>query len=225
MTCPICGCENAVIDAFYGYVICTSCGTVVEERIPIEFIENAHTGKDQVKSSAGGWLPSAREGLKRKVERAHLIALKRLSRAVRVYEAYASRARSNVVVDLEALKVVEEGGRARVFKFKYDDALKELLNRDAMLNLIMVEVVERDPILGSRTYRAKVAAALIIKAILEGRDANLKEVCSIAHVSPAQARRLLKAVRSRLAHLRLTSRSLQETSLITLLSRRVAAPP
>jgi len=121
--------------------------------------------------------------------------LRSIEYRVRRYEKLFRHARKGVVVDVAALDL---GSRIRVYRGSVDEVLKPLEE-----NLReFLEVIEEDPLLSSRTYRGKIAAAFILREVItKGVMPNVSIVVKTCLVSQAQARRIIKLVECRLPRL------------------------
>lgn len=202
MQCPYCGSLNLVHDFSHGYVICPLCGTVVDT-IFIEFYEE-QTSDNYIELNQG--LPSIRKGLEKKKMHIMKTILTRISANVTIYERYAKRAKKNVYVDFEAVLKREKHRMStvsRIYRHKDEDRILRLVAEDPMIRSIMDNIINKDPILSSRTPRGKVALALIIKNLVEGTSVDLHDLCKKTSMSPIHMKRLINLAMKRLPYIRL----------------------
>jgi len=205
MKCWYCGSEDVVWDYRTGSVVCRNCGLV------LDMIFDASTGfvEDEV-------AVLRRMSPARAMTANHLGSdLRSIEHRVKKYEKFARHARRGVVVDVTALN---PGSRIRVYRGSVDEVLKPL--EESLREFL--EVIEEDPLLGSRTYRGKIAAAFILREVVtKGVTPNVSTVVKTCLVSQAQARRIIKLVERRLPRLyqaimrkRLAGRLATESSLL-----------
>jgi len=205
MKCWYCGSEDVAWDYRTGSVVCRSCGLVLD----VIFDNSSGFVED-------GVAVLHRTSSARPVTANHLGGgLRSIEYRVRKYEKLVRHARRGVVVDVTALDL---GSRIRVYKGSVDELLKPL--EESLREFL--EVIEEDPLLGSRTYRGKIAAAFILREVVtKGVAPNVSTVVKTCLVSQAQARRIIKLVERRLPRLyqvimrkHLTSRLAAESGLL-----------
>ena len=190
MKCPNCGSENIIWDYIKGCSVCTSCGLVIDQLYE-EFLWYA---KAEDEHRYYNYM-SVREALYEKRKRVYAQSMRKKMHMISLYERYAKRARKNVTVDLESLR----RGTGRIYRHVKEPELESLLDRDEELRRILENIIERDPVLSSRTFRGKVALALMIKAIMHGSHPNIEDISSITGVSRTHARRLWSTLKKRLS--------------------------
>ncbi len=188
MLCPVCGAESLVWDYERGYIVCQSCGAVVEQL----FEEHCFAKPMSTNSGSEAGIHSVRMGLEKKKRYLRERALKEKSSFLKRYEELSSRARKNVVVNVNALI---NGGR--IFVHVKERELHQLLSEDHELREVLEKVVESDPVLSSRTFRGKVALAMMIKNFRTKGTPCIDEVCKVTGISKTHARRLLALLRRR----------------------------
>ncbi len=188
MKCPNCGSSNIIWDFQKGYCVCSSCGLVIEPIYEELYLINyERTRYVELKSL------SVREAVYSKKSKVYEMNLRNKEALITLYEKAASRARKNVVVDLESLK----NRSGRVYHHVKDRELHELLKQDVELRKILNDFVDNDPILSSRTFRGKVAIAMIIRSIINGMYPNIEEISKITGISRTHVRRLISLVSKR----------------------------
>lgn len=190
MKCPICSSDTIVWDYYHGQVVCTNCGTVID----VVYIEYQYSVADNI----GRGLPTVREGIARKKQREHSSRLRSQSREVKLYEVYARRARKDVIVNFEALKKRLYGeGKERIYIHKFEPKLREQINQDKELQQLLA-IIDRDPLLASRTLRGKVAIALMLKYVLNNMEPDFDAISKFTSLSRTHVRRLYKQLHDRL---------------------------
>ncbi len=196
MKCPNCGSESIVWDYQRGYSVCTSCGLVIEALFE-EFLWASDQDEYREYLRASRYMPTVREALALKRSKVVQRELKNKENFVSMYEKAISRARKNVLVDIDNLR----NGKGRVFKHVKDQDLEKLVQQDSELLTILKHIVEKDPVLSSRTLRGKVALALMIRSMMKGQYPNISEIISITGISRTHARRLLTLLEKRFERL------------------------
>jgi transcription initiation factor TFIIIB Brf1 subunit/transcription initiation factor TFIIB len=195
MKCPYCGSLNVVYDYIRGYIVCANCGTVIEDIFPEQLIGVPPKVEEEEISR------NVRGALRSRSAKYNLRKLLKYEEEVKVYESYAKRCRRNVRVDVEALKTRLSGGKARVFVHVYDANLKELVEKDSIVKSLL-EIIEGDPILSSRTFRGKVALALLLKELLINGEADTEEIAKVTGVSKVHMQRLTNILKIRIRNLK-----------------------
>ncbi len=196
MKCPNCGSERVIWDYARGYSVCTSCGLVIEQLYE-EFLWSAkHDSNDAPRHSL-----SVREAIAKSRCKVYDRSMRRKLRMISLYEYYSKRARKNVTVNIDNLR----NGKGRIYEHVRERELVELLERDKELKNILNDVIERDPILSSRTLRGKVALALMIREMKNGAYPNVEEISRITGISRTHARRLLAMLQKRLKSIALSA--------------------
>lgn len=200
MECPYCGSKELAYDFSCGYIICTFCGTTLDT-IFIEFYESSTSY--QINEYQIGSL-SVRKGIEKKKLCSKKMMFTKIGMDIVVYEKYARRARKNVYIDLDTVLKKEQGvsTSARVYHHKDEEKVVRIANEDPVVKRIVENVIDRDPILSSRTPRGKIALALIIKSILEGGNIDLNELSKKTSMSVVHMKRLLNLVKNRIPYLR-----------------------
>ncbi len=191
MYCPYCKSQNVIHDFVHGYVVCSECGTIIDE-LYIEFFENIKY--EEIRPNG---LPTVREGLNKKVIRAIGMYIAKLSHDVAIYEKYAKRARKGVKVDLEMIQRKLAGDKVRIYRHESEDKLKELIDSDIILKSIIDRIIDRDPLFSSRTLRGKIALALLIKQLITKGDIDYDEIARQAHMSKTHIKRLVRLLKLR----------------------------
>jgi len=189
MPCPNCGAEALVWDYEHGYIVCSNCGVVIEQM----FEEHYFALSQGARIPVGMELCSVRKGLEKKRRFARELILREKVKFLRKYEELRSRARKDVIIDINAMM---NGGR--VFVHVKENEIRQKVLQDQEVRSILENIVNRDPVLSSRTFRGKVALALIIKNIRNGGDPCIEEICKLTGISKTHARRLLALLRKRM---------------------------
>jgi len=199
MSCPYCGSQNIVYDFAHGYRVCIECGTVIDT-IFLEYYEEDFDRTHHGYKIDG--LPSVRKGIEKKKIYSRLRDYSRMSLEIVIYEKYAKKSRRNIFVDLSAAleKELKSNTRTRVYHHKDEDRVLSLTN-DPNIKVIIENVINRDPILSSRTPRGKVALALIIKKTMDGGEPDINELCRLTSMSLVHVRRLTSLVKKRMPYI------------------------
>ncbi len=195
MLCPFCSSTELIYDFDHGYIVCTTCGSIVDT-IFIEFYEDY---SNEVKHEEMGLL-NVRKGLEKKKKKMRERRITKMYMDVKIYEKYAKRARKNVYVDFEAAIKHEQGKQysGRIYRHKADEKIIEILDSDPLIKHILENIINKDPILSSRTPRGKIALALILKHIIEGHNIDLEDICRKTSLSSIHAKRLINLLKKRI---------------------------
>ncbi len=185
--CPYCG-SYLVWDYTTGDVICSSCGVVVDRivvstgTINLTHEESYQDDKRQASRRSMGYV-----------------------KAGNVYRKYMTVARhllargSDFEINEKNFEEYLQGKRGHVrliISSKSREALK-YAERDAEVKKILREIIPKIPSLNSRTDRARVAAALLIKLLLNKNrvsSTDLRKVSQTTGVSASHIRRLYNTV-------------------------------
>lgn len=201
MLCPYCQSIEVIHDFEHGYIVCSCCGSIID----VIFIEHyiAIQSDHNNLRSLGFEMLSIRKGLEKKKRSFSEIRLKKMGRDIVVYEKYVKRARSNVYIDIEAALKREQNmpTKTRIYHHKDEEKVLKTLDNDFIVKMIMEKIIDRDPILSSRTPRGKVALALIIKNIVMGMPLDINDICKKTSLSLIHIRRLLNLVKRRMSHI------------------------
>ncbi len=185
--CPYCG-SYLVWDYTTGDVICSSCGVVVD-RIVVS------TGAINL-ACEESYQDDKRQASRRLIGQA---------KAGSVYRKYMSVARhllargGDFEINEKNFEEYLQGKRGHVrliISSKSREALK-YAERDAEVRKILRDIIPKIPSLNSRTDRARVAAALLIKLLLSKNrisSSDLKRVSQTTGVSASHIRRLYNTV-------------------------------
>jgi len=191
MRCPVCSSDAIIWDYYYGQIVCTNCGTVID----IVYTEYQHSITSNYTRQG---LPTVREGIARKRQREQGSRLRSQNREVRLYEIYARRARKDVIVNFEALKKVLHGSsKERIYIHKSEPKLREQISQDKELQQLLA-IIDQDPLLASRTLRGKVAIALMFKYVLNNTEPDFDTISKFTSLSRTHVRRLYRQLRNRL---------------------------
>jgi transcription initiation factor TFIIIB Brf1 subunit/transcription initiation factor TFIIB len=194
MKCPYCSSIDIVYDFERGYAVCGKCGTIIDTIFIEQFIGIAcESTKYAVKS--------VKNAIKFKKTHSYTQRLYEYLKEVNKYEIFMRRCRKNVNVNIDAIKIVLSGGKARIYKHVGDDELMRIVKNDYVIRKIM-EMIDEDAILSSRTFRSKVAIALLIKNLLIYGEADLNEIAQKTNVSRVHIQRLTKILKTRIKELR-----------------------
>ena len=186
IACPECGSTNIIWDYRTGYIVCSECGIVID-RIYVQY-----TGKNIIESRGTNnhLISKAFDRKERKKEynrkRAHLRRITKLLNEV--------KNKPYLTIDARAVEEYLMGERAHVKLFKYKTWKPE---NDLLLKKIIDKVVNTDPILASRTERAKWAIAKIILQLVINGKIDTKSIANETKLSITHIRRLINTVQRR----------------------------
>ncbi len=183
--CPYCG-GFLIWDYKSGDIICSSCGLVVDRIVDCRvkvYDEEENINKNSRETTSS----------------------KKLSRAYIIYKKILKRIKDNqreLEVDSQAFTEYAIGrrGHVRILVAKRTLKALEYLKKDSEVQYILDNVVRKIPILNSRTDRARIAAALIIKTLIKKKklDANeFKIISEATGISASHARRLYALITKR----------------------------
>jgi transcription initiation factor TFIIIB Brf1 subunit/transcription initiation factor TFIIB len=201
MTCPYCGSQEIIYDYIHGYIVCTLCGSVIDT-IFLEFFEERLIDSENFNRFEG--LPSIRKGIEKKKIKTRLKIYTRMNFEILVYEKYAKKARKNVVIDIDAAlrKETHIKSHERVYHHKDEDKVLNTALKDPVVNQILEYIVNRDPVLSSRTPRGKIALAIIIKNFIDNNPIDISELCRLTSMSIVHIRRLITLAKKRLPYIK-----------------------
>lgn len=201
MICTHCGSQEVIYDYSHGYLVCTSCGLVLGT-IFLEFFEEKPLEIGYENNFNG--LLSVRKGIEKRKANIRLKAYTKMSFEVLIYEKYAKKARKHVYVDFDAAlkKELRVSSSSRVYHHKDEDKVLSLAEKDPVVKLLLEHVVNKDPVLSSRTPRGKIALAIIIKKIINNNSIDIAELCKETSMSSIHMRRLLALVKKRLPYIK-----------------------
>jgi transcription initiation factor TFIIIB Brf1 subunit/transcription initiation factor TFIIB len=201
MICPYCGSQEPVYDYIHGYIVCSSCGSILDTLF-IEFIEDRSEDFEIMKETGG--VISVRRGIEKKKVKVLMRNYSRMRFEVFVYEKYAKKIKKDIVVDLDAAlkREARVDLHTRVYHHKDEDKVLSILSKDPLVNKIFEHIVNSDPILSARTPRGKVALALIIRNIIENKPIDIMELSRLTSMSPVHIRRLAALVRKRMPYIK-----------------------
>lgn len=196
MLCPYCSSTNLIHDFSYGHIVCTSCGSIVDS-IFIEFYDVCH--KNMKQEFYG--LPSVRKSLEKKKSMVNKMRIIEINNDVKIYRKYARKIRKNVYVDLEVALKREQGISrcARIYRHKAEEKIMKILNEDPTMRFILENIVDKDPILSSRTFRGKIAIVLVLKDLIERRSIDIEGIARKTSLSFIHIKRLINLVKKRIS--------------------------
>jgi len=183
-TCPLCGSDELIWDYAHGYIVCSNCGLVIE-RIIVEDKVRIDVAEENTKTRVVDAIRKSREV-------AIGMRFRMMKKLVREYEKIVRSVKPGVIIDVAALeRKLLSGEKVRILRHRADEVLMQMVSNDSELRLIL-RVIDRDPILGSRTFRGKVAIALIVKKLVKGENLDLNEIAKVTSISKTHARRLYR---------------------------------
>lgn len=147
-TCPICGSREVVWDEYRGEIICSSCGTVIDQIY--------YTPKTSLEIS----LERGETEKQKKIRR----SLERPGKIIKTYnKLFASWSlRKGLEINIESLNSLREGVyNGHVFKYYKDPLLEKMLEISPTLKKIY-DYTSMFPRLASRTFRARLLISYIV---------------------------------------------------------------
>jgi len=195
LRCPFCGSENLIWDFATGAIICASCGSVID--VIYEAEPPYHRLSYKKASVAEAVL--YREKTRLSKQRLSLISMR-----TAMYTKIARRIRKNRVVNERALLAMLSGSqrRVRLIEHRIDELLRQRLNGDLAYLKRYLDIIDNDPVLSSRTFRGKVALAMMIHQLATRGSVDLKCIAKELEMSLTHLKRLEKLVLRRLRRLR-----------------------
>ena len=181
-----CGPENIVWDYKKGEVICSKCGTIIDR---IYSLDNVNSGTSDetrysfvYKEKYYRWIKNKEKSYKK-----FKIILNKINKI---------KSKTNKIeINNDSFEYYIKTGK-QIFILKNKNENNKIFNDEEILEIIE-KFIKKDPILNSRTRRAKVAAALIIKSLTVNGKSNkklankvLKEISQKTGTSISQVRRL-----------------------------------
>jgi len=180
-TCIYCGSAEVVYDALTGYMVCSSCGSVLEAMYECEgeVIKRLGYGRDGGRASyrAGSPIPPA--GRLYKIYR-RVVGGRRLRKGVRVKD--------------DALEDMARGARGgRIFTHVRDKVVEDLLEGSPILKKIL-DIMRDYPNIYSRTTRGRAAAAYIAAKIVSRDPIIYNRASKFFGLSRVHIKRIKEAV-------------------------------
>ncbi len=200
LICPECHSTNIIWDHRNGYIVCTNCGLVLD-RIYVNQVDK-NTIKD-IKLSSKCLISNVYdERQKRERYRKRNNRLRRITKILNEIKA-----RPYLILDTKAVNEYLLGKRPHVKLFRYKTWTP---NSDMVLKQVIEKVVNNDPILASRTERAKWAIARILIQLSVNKKVDVKSIASETKLSVTHVRRLVSMVQKRKDHITLVQGILQQ---------------
>ncbi len=186
IACPECGSTNIIWDSRTGYIVCSECGIVID-RIYVQhtdkkIIENKRTNNRLISKAFN------RKERKKEYNRKK----SRLRKITKLLNEV--RNKPHLTVDTKAVEEYLMGERAHVKLFKYKTWKPE---DNLLLKKIIDKVINTDPILASRTERAKWAIAKIFLQLVINGEVNARSIANETKLSITHIRRLINIVQRR----------------------------
>ncbi len=187
--CPECGAESLIWDYCRGTIVCPQCGLVVD----IIYEENNITANNDA-------IDNRLNKHRTILEIQHMIHRTRILRnkekEIRRIEKILNRIKNRkyLSIDEEALREYLQGRRPHVKL--YVDKRKITINPE--IERILKTIVHKDPLLSSRTERAKIAIAMIILHLIKKGTVSHKEIAKLTNTSVTHVKRLELLVQRRM---------------------------
>lgn len=191
MKCHECGSTNIMWDYRTGSIVCCNCGLVLDiiyEYKPLKpYMEKSREVKtfNETKPTI-----SKAYIIKQRIDK-HYRRNYRIKETLKILSKINKK---NLVIDEKALQEYLDGKRGHVKILKHEAGIK----LDDTIKILVEKVINSDPILASRTERAKVAIAyLLLKIVSNEHELNLHEVAKKTSLSVTHVKRLLSLIRKR----------------------------
>ena len=193
LRCPFCGSENLIWDFATGSIICTSCGSVID--VIYEYENGHHNPTATYRRSSVVDAVLYKEKTAKNRRRLMLI----MSRTA-LYSRIRRRIRKERIVNEEAFIALASGVKPQrhLIEHRMDEKLRRRLATDLSYLVPYLEIVERDPVLSSRTFRGKVAIAMILHSMRTTGRPCLKRIAQELRMSLTHVKRLEKLVLKRI---------------------------
>lgn len=196
MRCPECKSDNILWDYKAGTVVCCNCGLVIDyiyeetkQKYGTDLILNFNT-KTYNKTK---YRVSEIYIIKSRIKMYH----KLVYRTKEYYKIARKLKKKSIVLDEKAFREYLEGkrGHVRLFRHKHITLAENIPEK---VREIIKKIIDNDPVLASRTERAKIALAYIILGLLEnGGNLNLHKIAKTTSLSVTHVKRLLATLRQR----------------------------
>ncbi len=193
LVCPECHSTNIIWDHKNGYVVCTNCGLVLD-RIYVEHLDK--TIIKDTKLNNKSLISNVFNKRKRRQE--YRKRNNRLRKITKILNEIKTR--PYLTLDTKAVNEYLLGKRSHVKLFKYKTWTP---NNNLILKRIIEKVINNDPILASRTERAKWAIAKILVQLSINEKVDIKSIANETKLSITHIRRLISVVQKRKDHVTL----------------------
>ena len=193
-----CSKNYLVWDYQRGEVICTKCGMVVEERLLIETSSKKEKIRDNIKMY-NQFISNYNNIIRNKNIKYN--KFKKILNKLRKINSLTKKTQGNLIkIDEESFEqYVRTGSSVLVIK-KTSKQLEQIFS-DPEIKSIVERKIKKNPRLNSRTFRSKVAIALIIKEMEAGKTKlslkDLREIAVKTGTSVSHVKRLYYMVKNR----------------------------
>ena len=196
MRCPECKSDNILWDYKAGTVVCCNCGLVIDyiyEEPKQKYSTDCTLNLNTKMYNKTKYRISEIYIIKSRIKMYH----KLVYRTKEYYRITRKLKKKSIILDEEAFKEYLEGkrGHVRLFRHKYITSTKNIPEK---IREIIKKIIDNDPVLASRTERAKIALAYIILGLLENDgNLNLHKIAKSTSLSVTHVKRLLATIRQR----------------------------
>lgn len=197
MKCPECKDDNVLWDYKTGTIVCGNCGLVIDYiyELPRQRYDlgSIHSLNIRMYNKAR-YRISEIQTIRSKIKIHH----KLIHRTKEYQRIIRKLKKKSITIDEEAFKEYLEGKRGHVKLFRHKH-LALTKNIPEKIEEIIKKVIDNDPILASRTERAKIALAYIILGLLVENNDNLdlRRIAKNTSLSITHVKRLLALIRRR----------------------------
>jgi len=186
MKCPACLSNEIVWDIRAGVVVCANCGLVIENiyygyDIPLSTIHHQTMELKHYSSHVGE--------LRLKVDQVKVQKVLELIDTI--------KKKPYLKLDTQAVEEFLIGKRPPIKLLKRRKVDLKPLSERKYIDFIIDRIIDKDPILASRTERAKVALALIIKDLIIHGSVRRSYISKVTGLSKTHIHRLINLVKSR----------------------------
>ncbi len=183
--CPECGSTSILWDYKNGSIVCGDCGLVIDNIYD-------YTYRIQEQNDYYNCKPKLISDYQYITKRSRRYK-NMYSRLKMLKPIISRRLKRYLIIDEKALKEYLNGLRSHVKIFKYHKEIRIPVET----KIIIEKVIDKDPVLTSRTDRAKIALALIILDILNNGKPNIRKIARETFISVTHVRRLSKLIEER----------------------------
>ncbi|RLG78014.1 MAG: hypothetical protein DRO12_00425 [Thermoprotei archaeon] len=194
MRCPYCASEHLVWDLSTGSVICASCGTVIDVIYDVSAPAYSTTLTRAYNHSV---VQAVLYGEKKRLMKKRLSSL---TLRTSIYMKLKERIRKGRIVNEKAFVELVQGLRphVHVVEHELDEQLRRRLSSDLSYLDKYLRIIDNDPILSSRTFRGKIALAMMLHHLDVHGTINLKNIAKELRMSITHLKRLEKLIKERI---------------------------
>ncbi len=186
MKCPACYSNEIVWDIRAGVVVCANCGLV---------IDNIYYGYDIPLSTIHYQTIELKHYSNHASDLMLRVNQEKVQKVLELIDVIKKK--PYLKLDTQAVEEFLIGKRPPIKLLKRRKNDLKLLDGRKYIDFIINKVIDRDPILASRTERAKVALALIIKDLIIHGSVRRSYISKVTGLSKTHIHRLINLVKNR----------------------------